>query len=421
MAGAQQTTQATQIEQQRLGYNGITLTNFTDATSAPAIASGSKVEVNTSLFFFGSDESISNWASVGNDTAGFIKLTVAGTDVTASFTETAPIWSESKQGYYASAASTERYIGGVFRATAAAYENKWLYQSRWKFGIDSANSEMSIEHPGLIIKQGASDTGVLLLHSTDIDHGLTSIAPTNVYAKFMKNDATGGGIRLDAITDGDETTSVVYGVNAYSRDTANTADNETAIGLFTFNAKQHDGSDVATAVAAAGNLFTFRNEDLGILSIKGNGDITFNAAANTDHTITFATDASILWDESEDEYYFNKSIKVDDGIETDGSKLKTKIVQIGEWDMDTDGQVVVANGTVGTIISEFVTIVPDNFSNKLPLDIALTASAVNGFYTFTTAQTTLDRITGGFFDSNLFEGTASTVPNRGWITIIHQV
>lgn len=308
MAGAQQTTQATQIEQQRLGYNGITLTNFTDATSAPAIASGSKIEVNTSLFFFGSEESISNWASVSDATAAFIKLTIAGTSVTASFTETAPIWSESKQGYYASAASTERYIGGVFRATAAAYENKWLYQSRWKFGIDSANSEMSIEHPGLIIKQGTSDTGILQFHSTDIDHGLTSVAPTNVYTKLLKNDADGGGLRFDAITDGDESASVVFGINVYSRDTADTSDDETAIGLYTFNAKQHDGSNVATAVAAAGNLFTFRNEDLGILSIKGNGDITFNATSNTDHTITFATDASIMWDESMDAFMFDKGI-----------------------------------------------------------------------------------------------------------------
>ena len=426
MAGSQQQTQATQIEQQRLGYNGITLTNFPDATSAPAIASGSKVEVNTALYFFGSEESISNWASVGSDAAGFIKLTIAGTAVTASFTETAPIWSESKQGYYATAASTERYIGGLWKATTTVYQDKWLYQSRWKFGIDSTNDEMTIDHDGLIIRQGSnvgSDISILQMRSTDIGHGLTSVAATDSFAQLMKNDSGGGGLRFDVITDGDEAANVALGFNAYLRTTADTADTDAAEGILTFNVKQHDGVDVTTAVAAAGNMFTFRNEDSSKLSIKGNGDITFNAAANTDHTITFATDASILWDESEDEFYFDKSIKVDGGIETDGTKIKTKVVQLGEWDMNTTSSLSVAHGLTSTITiySVETLIIGDTRIIYSPYytDFNFASAATTNIRIVTyqnPANTNLERLTDGYFaSSTLFNGTASVTPNRGFL------
>ncbi|KKL88474.1 hypothetical protein LCGC14_1924310, partial [marine sediment metagenome] len=53
-----------------------------------------------------------------------------GTTVTVVMEGTAPTWIDSKQGYYASAASTTRYIGGNYINSGGTYEGKWLYQGQ---------------------------------------------------------------------------------------------------------------------------------------------------------------------------------------------------------------------------------------------------------------------------------------------------
>jgi hypothetical protein len=433
MSGSQQQTQATQIEQQRLGYNGITLTNFTDAASSPAIASGSKVEVAGALFFFSSDEAISNWASVGDNTAAYVKLTVSGTAVTAAYTDSAPVWSDSKQGYYASAASTTRYIGGLYRASAAVYQDKWVYQNRWKLGEDVTNGELVIEHAGVIIRQGAYDSGVLQFKSTDVGHGLTSIAPTDVYGKFIKNDATGGGLRIDAVTDGVASTGVAYSTNAYLRETADTTVSSAGVGVTTINSAQHDGANAISAVADAGNLLAVQNNSQSRLLVHGNGDLwlannlSVHGATDDDSTITFATDASLLWDESETEFYFDQSIKINGGIETDGTKVRCKRLDIGEWNMQATTSLTVAHGLSATaltnVIDVRVAIRNDLETAWYPptyTDQVFASTATNSLSYFVQgANMSLRRNVGSIFDSTAFNATAGALANRGHIFITY--
>jgi len=92
------------------GFHQVSLTNY-NTTSESAIAAGSVVEVNGALYKFDSDESITG--SPSNGTV-YIYLVPSGDTVTAAYTNTAPTWSDSKQGWYGTGGNANyRYIGGV--------------------------------------------------------------------------------------------------------------------------------------------------------------------------------------------------------------------------------------------------------------------------------------------------------------------
>lgn len=156
MAGSQVTVALTQIEDQRLGYQAISLTNFT-ADTEPQIAAGSKVEIGGALFEFTGNESVTGWASIGDGSSAYIKLTVSGSSVTASWTTSAPTWSTSKQGYYS---GLDRYIGGCYRVNSTTWRAKWLYRGIRLYEIG----------PAIILEIG--DWNMDATASVNIAHGL---------------------------------------------------------------------------------------------------------------------------------------------------------------------------------------------------------------------------------------------------------
>ena len=428
--GTQQQTVATAVEQQRLGYNGITLTNFTDAASAPAIAAGSKVEIAGSLFLFSSEETITNWTDVTTASTGYIKLTVTGTAVAAAFTGSTPVWSESKQGYYASAASNERMIGGVYKAGTSTYQDKWLYQSRWQFGEESGG-EMVIEEPGLVIKQGASDGKVFQLRSTDVAHALTSVANTCTYGSIEKASNDSGGMTFQAITDtGIGSAGTTMLIRAYQGGTADTTTSTAGRGVIELDGRQHDGADTPAAVVAAGNLLAVRGDSGSRMIVKGNADmwlagssLSIDGGTDSDARIEFASDADILWDESETEFYLNQSLKVDNGIETDNAKIKVRIVDLGEWDMSATASLTVNHFlTAANIRSVTVFVRPDSTGSVwYPINYHENASVTAGGFVVGSSTINPERFAGQFFNAGdgAFDATASTVASRGYAVVTY--
>ncbi len=126
MAGAQVIIMANQVEDQRLGFQAISLTHYDDNLE-PQIAAGSVVEIGGALFEFSALESITGWSGISNNSDVYIKLTVSGVSVTASFTTTAPTWDTAKQGWYS---GTERYIGGLRKDGSGNYYGKWFYDGQ---------------------------------------------------------------------------------------------------------------------------------------------------------------------------------------------------------------------------------------------------------------------------------------------------
>ena len=96
--------------------------------------------------------------------------------------------------------------------------------------------------------------------------------------------------------------------------------------------------------------------------------------------------------------------------------MNMKVLEIGDWNMDTTASVTVAHGiTQGKIRSATAMIRHDTESNGIyNLDRFLAGqTGVNGIVV-TAASIQLSRATGGTFDASTFDSTSY---NRGWITI----
>lgn len=111
------------IEKQRKGRMPLTLTNYSNL-SVPQVAAESCIEVGGALYGFDDDEDIGE--SLENEKTNYIYLDTV--TLTFKWTDTPPIWSEDKQGWYD---ETEfyRYIGGCY-FDDPNYHNKWIYLGR---------------------------------------------------------------------------------------------------------------------------------------------------------------------------------------------------------------------------------------------------------------------------------------------------
>ncbi len=123
------------------GFQAISLTNMT--TSAETIiTAGSKVEIAGAFFHFPTDSTpqASTWTVIATGNTAYITLTPSGTAgsqiLTAKWSDTTPEWSDSKQGWYLTAASVIRYIGGCYKETSdASYESKFLMDNSQRRGL----------------------------------------------------------------------------------------------------------------------------------------------------------------------------------------------------------------------------------------------------------------------------------------------
>ncbi len=151
MALAQVTIMANQVEVQRLGYMGISLTHFDD-DAEPAIAAGSAVEIGGALYEAAAEEAISGWAGIAVNSDVYIKLTAAGGSVTANFTATPPTWSAAKHGWYDGA---DRYAFKLLKDAYGNYCSKRSLLSATAQRIDG-NLQCSGGFPVCVV--GASET-----------------------------------------------------------------------------------------------------------------------------------------------------------------------------------------------------------------------------------------------------------------------
>ncbi len=117
------------------------------------------------------------------------------------------------------------------------------------------------------------------------------------------------------------------------------------------------------------------------------------------------------------------ALSVDGIVEVGASaELKVKVINIGDWNMDTTVNVSVAHGlSLANIRAVTVLIRNDDGSGFYPLDKAEGDFAdVSGIFDMASVpgNVNLYRFTTGFFDAALFDSTSY---NRGWITIWYVV
>jgi hypothetical protein len=132
----------------------LTLTNYNN-TTVPAIAAGSAIEVNGTLYKADTEEAISTTdpvtsAAVADGTV-YVCIVPGATTCTAAFTATAPTWSDSKQGWYGTGGQANyRYVNFMCTLSSGSYNYKnTLYcsdniKSLNVFGIFKPSSTLNI-------------------------------------------------------------------------------------------------------------------------------------------------------------------------------------------------------------------------------------------------------------------------------------
>lgn len=120
----------TQVAGLKKGFMQLSYTNFY-STAVSAIATGSVMEVNGSFYQF-TETSIdySTTTSANADLYIYAQPSAGGTTLSIVALTAACAWVDSKQGFYASAASNNRAIGGMWVRSAATYYNKYIYNEK---------------------------------------------------------------------------------------------------------------------------------------------------------------------------------------------------------------------------------------------------------------------------------------------------
>ena len=104
----------------------------------------------------------------------------------------------------------------------------------------------------LTIQQGTDDSNILTFKSTDVAHGLTSIAETDTYAEFAKGDGATGGLRITALADGSAIAPLRF--DGYCT-TMNTTQGTGYMGAIDFLVKLHDNNGNEADLTTNGNVF----------------------------------------------------------------------------------------------------------------------------------------------------------------------
>lgn len=100
-----------------------------------------------------------------------------------------------------------------------------------------------------------------------------------------------------------------------------------------------------------------------------------------------------------------------DAIGAQNVKLNTKVIDIGDWDMDATGSVSIAHGLTDANTRPVLVTIRDD-SGTSHKDFAGDGGSIN----VTGGNVILGRTTGGTFDNINYNSTSF---NRGWITILY--
>ena len=184
------------------GFMRVSLTEFA-TTAASLIGTGSVFELAGSIYSCSDAVAIS--LATGTASAAVAVYYVAipstgGTTCTFTMDSVAPTWVDTKQGYYASAASTSRYLGGNYIGTAATYYDKWLYQDRF-------SEKPRLQNTGIKIGTGS--------RSTAGNETFTGIGfEPSVILFFACDDTTTEEAKCWGISDSISHALLYFGVNA---------------------------------------------------------------------------------------------------------------------------------------------------------------------------------------------------------------
>jgi len=142
------------------GQHQVSLTNYS-TTAESQVAAGSVIEIGGALYKFDSNESITGSPSDGTV---YIMAVPSGDSVTCAYTDTAPTWSDSKQGWYGTGATVNnRYLEFVIIKVSTNW-SKIVFNSERKNSQNKTFISFATLGSGSI----TTTTKALLQSTTDI-------------------------------------------------------------------------------------------------------------------------------------------------------------------------------------------------------------------------------------------------------------
>jgi len=167
------------------GMHQVSLTNYS-TTAESQVAAGSVIEIGGGLYKFDSNETITGTPSDGTV---YIMAVPSGDSVTCSYTNTAPTWSDSKQGWYGTGATVNnRYLEFVIIKTGAI----WNFKHKLKRGNSplycawsadyTATATTTVSYSDIIPSSKIDPYSIL-----DISTGVLTIPKTGLYKIFINS------------------------------------------------------------------------------------------------------------------------------------------------------------------------------------------------------------------------------------------
>ncbi|MHC4240527.1 MAG: tail fiber domain-containing protein, partial [Planctomycetota bacterium] len=141
------------------------------------------------------------------------------------------------------------------------------------------NGNMTV---GLTINQEANDDAIFDLKSSDIDHSYVATYETDTFFGIRKNNATFGGVNLDAMAE-DDADAAIFALNSFGG-TADTTKSTAGRGLMEMFISEHDGAGTLTNVGADGNILAIRGRAGGATTTRYLFDIEGSAHADVEWT-----------------------------------------------------------------------------------------------------------------------------------------
>lgn len=163
------------------GLPTLTLTNLY-SVSEPEIAAGSVIEVNGALYYFEEDESISGSPSDGTVYVRLVPSSDSNSDdfIYAEYTNTAPTWSDEKQGWYDSGGNY-RYVAQMTLVSGSYINKAHFVIADMIRGIDNSNN-MKFK----IIEIGDWDMDADW--NKAVEHGLSQLKIRSVQVTIRRDD-----------------------------------------------------------------------------------------------------------------------------------------------------------------------------------------------------------------------------------------
>jgi len=280
-------------------------------------------------------------------------------------------------------------------------------------GIDdnATATAITIDASNNILVGGTIDGRDLATDGTQLDANTTAIALNTIKLTANTTNVTAAGALMDSEVDTNIKTLVL----------------PTSTTISTFGASLVDDANAAAALATLG-----LDTDLSTISVPASTTIsTFGASLVDDANATAARTTLVAASSgvNTDITSLQSSITATTQTASDNSTklattafvkitnagLNTKVIDIGDWNMDVLIAVSVIHGLTSSKIRAIsVLIRHDNDINVIGFPADDAASTSDEFASFDTVNIVLSRGTAGYFDNT---GYDSTSYNRGWITI----